>query len=52
MKLIELTDAPCNAQLEVKTLGGGFNWEKRFESMGKRAEKLGRLYASPLADQW
>jgi ferrous iron transport protein A len=48
MKLIDLTDAPCNAQLEVKTLGGGFNLEKRFESMGiRKGRKVRKIVCQP-----
>jgi ferrous iron transport protein A len=36
MGLIELTKAPCNQPLEVRTVKGDFGWEKKLESMGIR----------------
>ncbi len=42
---LELTNAPCNAPLEIKSLAGGAGWEKRFESMGIRLGKRMRKIA-------
>jgi ferrous iron transport protein A len=41
MGQIELTKAPCNQPLQVLTISGERNWEKRFESIGLR--KGGRI---------
>ena len=45
MGWIELTDAPCNQPLEVKTVDGDSGWEKKLESFG--IGKEGRCERSP-----
>jgi ferrous iron transport protein A len=46
MGWIELTDAPCNQPLEVKTVKGDSGWEKKFESFGIRKGRKVRKIAS------
>jgi len=46
MGSIELTKAPYDRLLEIKSLGGGFGWEKKFESLGIRKGKRLRKIAS------
>ena len=46
MGWIELTDAPCNQPLEVKTVKGDSYWEKKFESFGIRKGRKVRKIAS------
>jgi ferrous iron transport protein A len=45
MGSIELTRAPCNQLLEVRTVNGDYGWEKKFESMGIRKGKHIRIIA-------
>jgi ferrous iron transport protein A len=45
MEPIELTRAPCNQPLEVRTINGDHGWEKKFESMGIRKGKHIRIIA-------
>jgi ferrous iron transport protein A len=46
MGWIELTNAPCNQTLEVKTVNGDSGWEKKFESFGIRKGRKVRKIAS------
>jgi ferrous iron transport protein A len=48
MGSIELMRAPFNQPLEIKSLGGGFSWEKKFESLGiRRGRKLRKIACQP-----
>ncbi len=48
MGLIELTKAPSNQLLEIRSVGGGFGWEKKFESLGiRRGRKLRKIACQP-----
>ncbi len=48
MGSIELTRAPFNQPLEIKSLSGGFSWEKKFESLGiRRGRKLRKIACQP-----
>lgn len=46
--LIELTDAPCNLMLEIKSLASGPAWEKRFESIGiRKGRRMRKIACQP-----
>ncbi len=48
MGLIELTKAPFNQPLEIRSVSGGFGWEKKFESLGiRRGRKLRKIACQP-----
>ncbi len=48
MGLIELTKAPFNQPLEIRSVSGGFGWEKRFDSLGiRRGRKLRKIACQP-----
>ncbi len=46
--MIELTKAPFNQPLEIKSVSGGFGWEKRFESVGiRKGRRLRKIVCQP-----
>ena len=46
--MIELTKAPCNMKLEIKSIAGCSEWEKRFESMGiRKGRHLRKITCQP-----
>lgn len=48
MDLIALTKAPCDILLEIKSLTGGFGWQKRLESMGiRKGCKVRKITSQP-----
>lgn len=48
MGLIELTKAPFNQPLEIRSVSGGFGWEKKFDSLGiRRGRKLRKIACQP-----
>ncbi len=48
MGLIELTKAPFNQPLEIKSVSGGFGWEKRFESLGiRKGRRMRKIACQP-----
>ena len=48
MGLIELTKAPFNQPLEIRSVSGGFGWEKKFESLGiRRGRRLRKIACQP-----
>ena len=46
MGQIELTEAPCNQPLEVKTVDGDCRWQKKLDSFGIRKGRKVRKIAS------
>ncbi len=48
MGLIELTKAPFNQPLEIKSVSGGFGWEKKFESLGiRKGRRMRKIACQP-----
>lgn len=48
MGTIELTKAPYDRPLEIKSLTGGFGWEKKFESLGiRKGRRLRKIASQP-----
>ncbi|HWQ20317.1 MAG TPA: FeoA family protein [Methanotrichaceae archaeon] len=48
MGTIDLTKAPCNMPLEIKSLNGDFGWEKRFESVGiRKGRRVRKIVCQP-----
>ncbi len=48
MGLIELIKAPFNQPLEIKSVSGGFGWEKRFESLGiRKGRRMRKIACQP-----
>ncbi|MDM7911709.1 MAG: FeoA family protein [Methanotrichaceae archaeon] len=48
MGLIALTKAPFNQPLEIKSVSGGFSWEKKFESLGiRKGRRMRKIACQP-----
>ena len=48
MAWIELTNAPCDQPLEVKTINVDCGWEKKFESFGiRKGRKVRKIALQP-----
>lgn len=48
MGLIELTKAPFNQPLEIKSVSGEFGWERRFESLGiRKGRRMRKIACQP-----
>jgi ferrous iron transport protein A len=48
MGSIELTRAPCNQPLEIRTVNGDYGWGKKFESMGiRRGKRMRKIACQP-----
>jgi ferrous iron transport protein A len=48
MASVELTKAPFGQLLEIKSLTGGFGWEKKFESLGiRKGRKMRKIASQP-----
>jgi ferrous iron transport protein A len=46
--LIELTKAPFNQPLEIKSVSGGFSWERKFESLGiRKGRRMRKIACQP-----
>lgn len=45
MGQVELTRAPSDKTLEIKSVGGGYSWENRFDSLGIRKGRMVRKIA-------
>jgi ferrous iron transport protein A len=45
---LELTEAPCNVALEIKSFTGEVGWEKRFEAMGiRKGRRMRKIACQP-----
>lgn len=48
IELIELSKAPCNSLLEIKSLRGAHGWQNRLESVGiVKGRKVRKIVCQP-----